>query len=96
MNIIQSNIKTMGTIYAFLVILMCGFYWSMVCLGVDIGRESKSLEILEQCKTSNTITIKGKEIRCAMVQTVDSIEAARYRSVKNCTKIIKEWEGDGK
>ena len=85
------NYQLKALLSALLLIFLCSLFWALIFMSYDIGLKAHEMKMIEQCKTSNTITIQGKEIRCAMVQAVDSIEAARYRSVKNCTKIIKEW-----
>lgn len=88
------NYKTLAIIYAFGLILMCGFYFSIVSMGYDIGKESKALEILTQCKAGQVVTINDTELHCGVISKELNLEAAQYRAVKNCTKIIKEWENE--
>jgi hypothetical protein len=57
----------------------------------DLGRESARTEILEQCQSNQIVTINGIEIHCGVVSPVVNIKAAKYRSVKNCVKLIEGW-----
>ncbi len=86
--------KALAAIYAFGLILMCGFYFSIVSMSYDIGKESRSLEILAQCKNDGIVTINDTEVHCAVVDKEINLEAAKYRAVKNCTKLIKRWENE--
>ena len=88
------NYKTLAAIYAFGLILMCGFYFSIVSMGYDIGKESRSLEILTQCKAGEIVTINDTDIHCGIVSKEIDIEAAQYRGVKNCVKLVKGWEDE--
>ena len=88
------NYKTLAAIYAFGLILMCGLYFSILSMGYDIGKESRSLEILTQCKAGEIVTINGTELHCGVISKELNLEAAQYRAVKNCVKLIKEWEDD--
>lgn len=60
----------------------------------DIGKESRSLEILTQCKNGEIVTINDTEIHCGIISKEINIKAAQYRAVKNCVKLIKEWEDE--
>ena len=88
------NYKTLAAIYAFGLILMCGFYFSIISMGYDIGKESKALEILAQCKAGEIVTINDTEIHCGIISKEINIKAAQYRGVKNCVKLIKGWEDE--
>jgi hypothetical protein len=57
----------------------------------DLGKESARTEILEQCQSNQSVTINGIEIHCGVVSPIVNIEAARYRGVKNCVKLIEGW-----
>ena len=57
----------------------------------DLGRESARTEILEQCQSNQTVKINGIEIHCGVISSDANLEAAKYRSVKNCVKLIEGW-----
>ena len=61
-------------------------------MAYDMGR-STNQRTLDNCMNGIDIMHDGKLIRCGII-TVDNIESARYRGVKNCTKLIKEWEDE--
>tara|TARA_R110000737_G_scaffold271423_1_gene278485 strand:- start:1010 stop:1201 length:192 start_codon:yes stop_codon:yes gene_type:complete len=61
-------------------------------MGYDIGKESRSLEILTQCKNGEIVTINDTEIHCGIISKELNIKAAQYRGVKNCVKLVKGWE----
>lgn len=61
-------------------------------MAYDMGK-STNQQTLDNCMNGVDIMHNGKLIRCGII-TVDNIAAARYRGVKNCTKIIKEWENE--
>ena len=80
---------------ALLVVIMLAVSLALAAMFHDIGKESMALEIFSKCLNHEVITIGGVELHCSIIERVDNIESARYRGVKNCIKIIKEWE-DGR
>lgn len=78
------------------LLLMVGFmsFGAMSITIYDIGKESRSLEILTQCKSGEIVTINDTEIHCGIVSKELNIKAAQYRGVKNCVKLVKEWEDE--
>tara|TARA_R110000744_G_scaffold246942_1_gene363429 strand:- start:6462 stop:6737 length:276 start_codon:yes stop_codon:yes gene_type:complete len=67
---------------------------ALMAMFQDIGKESKALEILAQCKAGEIVTINDTEIHCGIISKELNIKAAQYRAVKNCVKLVKEWEGE--
>ena len=63
---------------------------AFAAMAYDMGK-STNQHTLDSCMNGIDIMHNGKLIRCGII-TVDNIAAARYRGVKNCTKIIKAWE----
>ena len=88
------NHKALAAFYAFGLVLMCGFYFSILSMGYDIGKESRSLEILTQCRAGEIVTINDTDIHCGIISKEINIKAAQYRGVKNCVKLVKEWEDE--
>jgi uncharacterized membrane protein YvbJ len=64
--------------------------WSMSSMFTG-GRESAQIEILEQCQSSQTVKINDIEIHCGVISSDANLEASKYRSVKNCVKLIEGW-----
>jgi hypothetical protein len=81
MNLISS----IGALLLFCVFLV-GSYNS--------GRESIRFEILEQCQNHQPVTIDGIEIHCGVIHKDVNQEAAKYRSVKQCVKLIGAWNDE--
>ena len=88
------NYKLLAIIQAVTVIILCVLISALSLTAYDIGKESKALEILTQCKTGGIVTISDTELHCGVVSKEVNLEAAQYRAVKNCTKLIKEWEDE--
>jgi hypothetical protein len=57
----------------------------------DLGKDSAQTAILERCQSNQIVTINDIEIHCGVVSPVVNIKAAKYRSVKNCVKLIEGW-----
>ena len=88
------NYKLLAIIQAVTVIILCVLIAALSLTAYDIGKESRSLEILTQCKNGEIVTINDTEIHCGIISKEINIEAAQYRGVKNCTKLVKEWEDE--
>ena len=88
------NYKTIAVLQALLVIVMLAASLGLAAMFHDIGKGSKELEILNKCTSGEVITINGLEFHCGAVSKELNIEAAQYRAVKNCSKLIKGWEND--
>ena len=59
-------------------------------MAYDMGK-STNQQTLDNCMNGIDIMHDGKLIRCGII-TVGNLEAAQYRAVKNCSKLLKEWE----
>jgi hypothetical protein len=87
------NYKPLAIIQAAILIMLCVLCVLIAALSLtayDIGKESRSLEILTQCKNGEVVTINGTELHCGVISKELNLEAAQYRAVKNCTKLIKD------
>jgi hypothetical protein len=60
----------------------------------DFYEEKSVEEIVERCKAGNSFTVGGVEIHCGIIHTEHNMEAARYRQVKECIKLTKEWTNE--
>lgn len=88
------NYKALAVFNAVLLIVFSVVIASLLVMMHDIGKESKALEILTQCKAGEIVTINGTELHCGVISKELNLEAAQYRAVKNCTKLIEEWEDE--
>ena len=88
------NYKTIAILQALLVVVMLSASLGLAAMFHDIGKGSKELEILNKCTSGQVITINGLEFHCGIVSKEVNLEAAQYRAVKNCTKLVKEWEDE--
>ena len=88
------NYKLLAIIQAVTVIILCVLIAALSLTAYDIGKESRSLEILTQCKNGEIVTINDTEIHCGIISKEINIEAAQYRGVKNCVKLVKEWDDE--
>ena len=88
------NYKLLAIIQAVTVIILCVLIAALSLTAYDIGKESRSLEILTQCKNGEIVTINDTEIHCGIISKEINIEAAQYRGVKNCVKLVKGWEDE--
>jgi len=88
------NYKTLAIIQTVVGIAICTLFTGISLTAYDIGKESRSLEILTQCKAGEIVTINDTEIHCGIVSKEINIKAAQYRGVKNCVKLVKEWEDE--
>lgn len=86
--------QLMVALKALLVVIMLAVSLALAAMFHDIGKESKELEILSKCKGGQLVEINGLEIHCGVVSKELNIEAAQYRAVKNCSKLIKGWESE--
>ena len=86
--------KAIAVLQALLVIVMLAASLGLAAMFHDIGKGSKELEILNKCTNGQTITINGLEFHCGAVSKEINIKAAQYRGVKNCVKLIEEWEDE--
>jgi hypothetical protein len=60
----------------------------------ELGQESASNDILEQCQNHQSVTINGIEIHCGVIHKNVNQEAAKYRGVKQCVKLIGAWNDE--
>lgn len=88
------NYKALAVFNAVLLIVFSTVICALLVMMHDIGKESRSLEILTQCKAGETVTINGTELHCGVISKEVNLEAAQYRAVKNCNKLVKEWEDE--
>lgn len=88
------NYKTIAILQALLVVVMLSASLGLAAMLHDIGKGSKELEILNKCTSGQPITINGLEFHCGIISKELNIEAAQYRGVKNCSKLVKEWEDE--
>jgi hypothetical protein len=58
------------------------------------GKESARTEILEQCQKGKPVTIDGIKIHCGVIHKNVNQEAAKYRGVKQCVKLIGAWNDE--
>lgn len=88
------NYKTVAVVHGLICVAGMIIIGTQALTAYDIGKESRSLEILTQCKNGEIVTINDTEIHCGIISKELNIEAAQYRGVKNCVKLIKGWEGE--
>tara|TARA_R110002096_G_C14661646_1_gene728214 strand:+ start:33453 stop:33722 length:270 start_codon:yes stop_codon:yes gene_type:complete len=88
------NYKTVAVVHGLICVVGFIVIGCQAMTAYDIGKESRSLEILTQCKNGEIVTINDTEIHCGIISKEINIEAAQYRGVKNCTKLVKEWEDE--
>lgn len=82
--------KAIAILQTLLVVAGIASALALSAMAYDMGR-STNQRTLDNCMNGVDIMHNGKLIRCGVI-TVDNIAAARYRGVKNCVKLIKEWE----
>jgi len=88
------NYKTVAIIQTVVGIAACISFTALSLTAYDIGKKSRSLEILTQCKAGEIVTINDTEIHCGIISKELNIEAAQYRGVKNCVKLVKGWDDE--
>lgn len=88
------NYKTIAILQALLVVVMLAASIGLAAMFHDIGKGSKELEIMNKCTSWQPITINGLEFHCGIISKEINIKAAQYRGVKNCVKLIEEWEDE--
>ena len=86
------NYKTIAILQTLLIVAGIASALAFSAMAYDMGK-STNQQTLDNCMNGIDIMHNGKLIRCGII-TVDNIAAARYRGVKNCTKLIKEWENE--
>lgn len=84
--------KTIAILQNLVIVAGMASALAFAAMAYDMGK-STNQQTLDNCMNGVDIMRNGKLIRCGII-TVDNIAAARYRGVKNCTKIIKEWENE--
>jgi hypothetical protein len=60
----------------------------------ESGKEYARTEILKQCQNHQPFTIDGIEIHCGVIHSAVNQEAAKYRKVKQCLKVIEEFTNE--
>jgi hypothetical protein len=85
------NYKLIATLQAAALIVLVALFSALCMMAYDMGKASNRLT-LDNCSQGMDIMHNGKLIRCGIIERVDNLKSARYRAVKNCTKLIKEWE----
>ena len=88
------NYKLLAIIQAAILIVLCVLIATLLMTSYSVGKESRSLEILTQCKAGEVVTINGTELHCGIISKELNIKAAQYRGVKNCVKLVKGWEDE--
>lgn len=86
--------KTIAVLQALLVSVALVLAFALSAMWYDIGRESASRELLAACEQRQTVVVNNKKIHCGVIHSAVSIEAARYRSVKNCNRIMRKWQNE--
>lgn len=84
--------KAIAILQTLLIVAGIASALALSAMAYDMGR-STNQRTLDNCSKGIDIMHDGKLIRCGII-TVDNIAAARYRGVKNCVKLIKEWEDE--
>lgn len=84
------NYKLIATLQNLVIVAGMASALAFSAMAYDMGKATNQ-QTLDNCMNGIDIMHDGKLIRCGVI-TVDNIAAARYRGVKNCTKLIKEWE----
>lgn len=86
------NYKTIAILQALLIVYGIASALAFSVMAYDMGK-STNQQTLDNCMNGIDIMHDGKLIRCGII-TVGNLEAAQYRAVKNCSKLIKEWESE--
>ena len=84
------NYKLIATLQNLVIVAGMASALAFAAMAYDMGK-STNQQVLDNCMNGIDIMHEGKLIRCGII-TVDNLTAARYRDVKNCVKLIKEWE----
>lgn len=84
--------KTIAILQNLVIVAGIASALAFAAMAYDMGK-STNQQTLDNCMNGVDIMHDGKLIRCGII-TVDNLESARYRGVKNCTKLVKEWEDD--
>mgnify|MGYP000097257845 CR=1 FL=1 len=87
------NYKTIAILQNLVIVAVMASALAFAVMAYDMGK-STNQQVLDNCMNGIDIMHEGKLIRCGIIERVDNLKSARYRSVKNCTKIIKEWEDE--
>lgn len=83
--------KAIAILQALLIVAGIASALAFTVMAYDMGKATNQ-RTLDNCMNGIDIIHDGKLIRCGIIHRVDNLAAARYRGVKNCVKLIKEWE----
>ena len=86
------NYKTIAILQNLVIVAGIASALAFAAMAYDMGK-STNQQTLDNCMNGIDIMHDGKLIRCGII-TVGNLEAAKYRAVKNCSKLIKEWESE--
>ena len=89
----ESNIGTKEIIAALILGLLLGCLFMTAASHYD--KDKAAHGFIESCEAGTDIEYKGKSFRCAVISPEIGLEAARYRAVKNCTRITNSWVDNG-
>ena len=87
------NYKTIAILQNLVIVAGMASALAFAAMAYDMGK-STNQQVLDNCMSGIDIMHEGKLIRCGVINKETGMAAARYRAVKNCTKIIKEWEDE--
>lgn len=88
------NYKTIAVLQALLVSTALVLAFALSAMWYDIGRESASREFLLACEQGRAVEVNNKKIHCGVIHSAVNIKAAKYRSVKNCNNIMRNWQNE--
>lgn len=86
--------KTIAALQALLVSTALVLAFALSAMWYDIGIESSSRDFLLACEQGRVVEVGDKKIHCGIIHSAVSIEAARYRSVKNCNRIMRKLQNE--
>lgn len=85
--------KTVAVLQALLIVAGIASALAFSAMAYDMGKATNQ-RALDNCMNGIDMMHNGKLIRCGIIHRVDNLAAARYRGIKNCVKLIKEWEDE--
>lgn len=88
------NYKTIAILQNLVIVAGIASALAFSAMAYDMGKATNQ-HLLDNCSKGIDIMHDGEVIRCGVINKETGMAAARYRAVKNCTKLIKEWE-DGR
>lgn len=88
------NYKTIAVLQALLVSAALVLAFALSAMWYDIGKESAKRDFLLACEQGRAVAVNDKEIHCGVIHSEVNIEAARYRSIKNCNNIMRKWQNE--